>query len=781
MLNLESVNKWFRNVGKVIVKLRWFNFFVFILIMVVAFVGLQRIQIDVSNESWFLKNDPMRVAENEFREIFGNNDYVAVLVEADDVFTPKVLAKVRELGKELEQNVPFADDVLSVTDFEFTKGTKEGMEIIDPVPENIPTSSAKLEKIRKLSFSKPAILNRLVSDNSKQTWVILRLKPYPDTKEWLKTHDETPELLAAEEAEKIINQDKYKILHPKATGMPILNFDKRNFFTKEISRTMPLSLLATIVVLIIALRSFRGVMFPLITAIGSIIIVFGIQGYLGITMDPTFITVPIYLGLAVAIGYSIHIFNSFKQQFLKTGNRLESVYHAVEETGWPLFFTALTTIAGLLSFLFVQARQVRWIGLTTASVIGVTFVLVIILNPSLLSFGKDRKPNPDYIEKGGGLLERCMAGMGKWILAHPKSIMTVFIIAVLVCMAGLTKLGVSFDMCKTMGLKIPYVARMDYVRHSKIGSLYSYNLILDFDKADAAKDPENLKKFEQLISQVEKYPLTKRTTSISDVIKDMNQVLNGGDPAYYRIPKSREMIAQLLLLYENAGGTEAERWVDYDYKRLRLMVELGDYNSAEAQRELSKLKKSAKELFPDATVGVVGTVAKFTRMQQYVSYGQIKSFLAAMVVIAVLLIFVFGSIKTGLIAMIPNVASALAVGGIMGWADIPLDIMTVTIMPMLLGLAVDDTIHFVNHSKLEFERTKDYTESIKRTFVSIGTALFMTSIAIIANFSAYITSVAKILIHIGILACAGIIGALLADYFITPILLKWSKSFGKER
>ena len=131
--------------------------------------------------------------------------------------------------------------------------------------------------------------------------------------------------------------------------------------------------------------------------------------------------------------------------------------------------------------------------------------------------------------------------------------------------------------------------------------------------------------------------------------------------------------------------------------------------------------------------------------------------------------------------MIPNIAPALAVGAIMGFANIPLDMMTVTIMPMLLGLAVDDTIHFINHSHLEFNRTGRYDASIRKTFIVIGSALFTTSIVLVLNFSAYLTSNAKVLSHIGLLACSGIMAALIADFFVTPILLKMAKVFGEEK
>ena len=129
--------------------------------------------------------------------------------------------------------------------------------------------------------------------------------------------------------------------------------------------------------------------------------------------------------------------------------------------------------------------------------------------------------------------------------------------------------------------------------------------------------------------------------------------------------------------------------------------------------------------------------------------------------------------------MIPNLAPALAIGGLMGWADIPLDMMT--IMPMLLGRAVDDTIHFINHCRLEFERTGHYETSIRRTFSTIGVAICMTSLIITANFSVYTTSVAKVYVHLGILTGIGILTALAADLFVTPVLLLKTRPFGEER
>jgi predicted RND superfamily exporter protein len=158
----------------------------------------------------------------------------------------------------------------------------------------------------------------------------------------------------------------------------------------------------------------------------------------------------------------------------------------------------------------------------------------------------------------------------------------------------------------------------------------------------------------------------------------------------------------------------------------------------------------------------------------------VRSFLIALVVIMILMMLVFRSVKTGLIGMIPNITPAILVGGFMGLNHVTLDMMTMIVMPMLLGLAVDDTIHFITHAKLEFQRSGSYRAAVRETFVTVGKALFMTSFILVASFSVYLTSSARIFFYIGFLSILGITAALLADYCITPILVSWTQPFGKE-
>ena len=167
-------------------------------------------------------------------------------------------------------------------------------------------------------------------------------------------------------------------------------------------------------------------------------------------------------------------------------------------------------------------------------------------------------------------------------------------------------------------------------------------------------------------------------------------------------------------------------------------------------------------------------------MMQYVARGQMVSFAISLLIIGILMMLVFGSVRIGLIGLIPNITPALVVGGLLGWLGYPLDMMTATIMPMILGLAVDDTIHFINHGHLEFDRRGNNRDAILRSFRTIGTPIILTSVVICANFAIYMTSEGLSFIHMGLLSVAGIVSALVADLCVTPVLFQKFRLFGKE-
>lgn len=777
----NKINAFFGRYAAFLLRWRWAAIALFAVVLAVSFIGMSKMVQQTSFDDYFIEGDPMLVKTNEFKENFGNDYFIGILTECDNHFTKENLTLMRELGEELLDSLSYGDKITSLVDLEFMLGTEDGMEIVQIVPNEIPeTGSPEMEQIRSLAYSKPHVARKLISKDGRNAWILVKLRAFPSEEEWKQTSNVSPDIVTGEEVSRIITKEKYASLHPKATGMPYVTQQKSVYIGQEMGRLVMIAAIICIIVMLLMTRSLRGIVGPLLSVIGGIVITFGIAGYSQMYVDSTVLMIPAILAFAVAIAYNIHIFSYFNQSMRRHGKRKQAVVETISEIGWSVVFCGLTTVISLMSFMVIPIRPMKCVGMMSSLTILFVLFTTLLMAPVLLSFGKDKKPKPGVDGEGGTRLGRAMERLNDFTFKFSKPIIAVFAVVCVALGIGLWKIEPAFDIERTMGKAVPYVNDVLTVGRSELGALYSYDLVMEFKNEDDAKQPENLRKLEQLEELVGTYSLTKRTNSILDIIKDLNQTLNSGDKDHYRIPETEEGVAQMLMLYENAGGSEAEYWMDYGYKRLRLMVEISDFNSAEVERELNDIVKKSAEMFPDVTVTAVGNIPQYTTMMQYLVRGQMQSFLISVLIIAVILMIAFQSIRVGLIGLIPNLMPAIFVGGIMGWMGIPLDMMTATLIPMMLGMAVDDTIHFFNHSKLEFDRTPNYSVSIRRTFRVVGVAIVTTSIITSAVFACFATSACTMCINFGVLAVIGIISALLADLFITPLLVKKFKVYGKE-
>ncbi len=775
-MKIERINEKFGLFAGWLLRVRWWVLAVFAAVMMLAVMGVKKMVVQTSFDDYFIKGDPMLVKTDEFKAHFGNDYFVGVLTECDNHFTTQNLETLRDLSNELLDSLSYVDKITSLTDIEFLAGNEEGMAIEQIVPEVIPKDKAGLDSVKQRAYSKPEVARKLISKDGKLSWIVIKLRPFPADSIWKKETTVSPDILTGEEVDRIIHKPQYASLHPKATGMPYVSQQKVVFIGAEMGRLAKFAILISIVVMLIMTRSVRGVVAPFIGTFGGLLVTFGIAGALGLYVDSATSIIPVILAFAVSIAYTF-----FGKRMLIHGRRKQAVVETFTETGWPVFFCGMTTIVSLLSFLIVPIRPVAYIGIHTSLCVLFVMLTTMLVTPVLLSFGRDKKPKPNFTDNSDTRWSGIMVRISAFDLHNPKMILSVFVLCCVALGIGVWRMEPAFDMERTMGEKVPYVNKLLEVSHSELGSLYSYDLMVEFPEDGQAKLPENLHRLEQLTKLTEEYPLTKRTTSILDILKDLNQTLNDGDRAYYRIPDTEDEVAQMMLLYENAGGTESEYWMDYDYRRLRLMVEMSDYNSGEAERELADIEQRAAALFPGAKITAVGNLPQFTTMMQYLVRGQIQSFLISVLIIGMILMIVFQSVRIGLIGLIPNLFPAICVGGYMGWSGIPLDMMTACIIPMMLGMAVDDTIHFINHAKLEYDRTSHYQTAIRRTFRVVGVAIVTTSVITSAVFAGFMDSCCLQFFNFGWLAVIGIMTALISDLFITPVLVERFHVFGKEK
>lgn len=777
-MKVSKINTFFRKIGEGQIKHRKLCIAILLIWTLICLSGMRNFRTESTNSDWIVNGSEVQVNSDHFKEMFGNDQYVLVLVQADDVFTPEVLNMIDRLGDRLETEVPFADKVTSLTNITVPIGVDDGLDVRSPFDDGIPTDQKELNEIKNFMLSRESIVNNLVSDDAKETWITLKLRPFQNESEDVSKVGHT--------AENVIMSDEFK--SDKWTLMPIgsayTTAEKEDVLTKDMATRIVLGLIVMLLCLIIFVRTVSGVIVPFLATILGIGTVLGFTGLLKIPADSDLMSLPLLLGMALSIGYALHYINAFKMHFRQTGKRRESVIMAVEDSGWPILFTVITTAVSLLSFMFAAIRPMLWLGAVAASVVVMVYFYVIILIPIFLSYGKDKKP--EAIEtKGATKADLAFESFGKKIVKHSKLVTIISAIIIIVCIPGLLKMEVNMDYLKFMGNKVPFVQRIEKILKTKIGNLYSYDVMIEFDEEEAFKDPLNMLALEDLEKDLGKLQMTKitngkpRVRSITRMVKEMNRVFNSDDMAYYTIPEDPELLAQLLFFYEISDSESLFSELTENYSGAFVHVEISDYNANMIVEDITKAEAYAKNYFPGAKVAVVGTIAENAAMNETVVKSELKSFGSSFIMIAILMIIVFASIRTGLISMIPNLAPVLLIGAVMGYSHMPLDELTMMIMPIILGIAVDDTIHFSNHIKTKLETGRSYKEAITESFREIGKTMGTTTFILCLMFLMYCFSPITAMFRIGLLSMVGLGSALVADYTLTPALIYLLKPLGK--
>ena len=793
-MKLEGMHLFFKKIAEFQLKYRWLCLALLAAVTVVGLIGVKSFKVGSADEDEFISvRESAKKNDARFKELFGSNDSIVLLFESDDVFKPEVLQAIKDIGTELLEKVPYSDSITSITDTDITVGTDEGIEITNPFRDGIPSDPADLQKAKDFILSRKSIVNKLVTQDATETWLVLSLKATPPEEVWSKTSTKAPMYVIGDAAIDIVTDPKYHsaAYTIKPAGLPYTETEEKVVMGRETTKSVGLSFLCMIILLIVFTRSLRGTIVPLFATFFGITTVLGIMGFLHISGKSEMMSVPIVLAMALSVGYSIHLVNSFKTSFYAIGKRKEAVIDSIENTGWPLFFTVVTTVVSVLSFLTTDLRPMRWMGAASAAMVFAVYIYVSVLIPILMSFGKDIEAGKDSANAHNAKAARAQKldirfeRFGQAVIKKRKAVTIAFILITAACIPALFRIDVNMDSFKFMGLRIPYIRRIYEITQSQLGSYFNYNIMLTFDEDDAVKNPDVLKKLDKLSALIGTFRLTKMNNgvpkifSILDIVKEMNQTMHSDDPAFYTIPDDEDLLAQLLFLYEISGG-QTSRWVDEEFRTLRMSIDVASYDANELAANLKTIEQTCAELFPQADCHLLGAAVQFAELNNKIVFGELYSFLTSLVAIAILMMLVFGSVKMGLIGLIPNIFPVLVIGAIMGYLGISLDLVTMAIMPMILGIAVDDTIHFTNHTKYLFEKEKSYEHAIFGTFYSIGKTLAMTTIILSATFLVYLICKIDAFLRLGVLAAVGLLSALAADYFMTPVLIYISKPFGKE-
>lgn len=300
-MEVYKINMWFKRFGTFQIKNRIFFLIGLALITAFCCFGLKKIKLSGSESDWFSDWEETKINEEKFKSIFGSDDSFAVLVQAENVFDPEVLNAIKNISLELEQNVPYAKDVVSLTNLSLPVGNDEGFEVINPFEDEIPENPEELHKKETFIMSRESLINNIVSDDKKETWILLSLEAYEEDLDEAKMKITPP---AKEIIKKYNNSSKYSL---KEIGMSYTEYEEDEVMNSECAKRIGFGGLMMILCLIVFVRSFRGVIVPFISTIFGICTALGITGYLKIEGSSMLFVLPVLLAMALSVGYSIHM------------------------------------------------------------------------------------------------------------------------------------------------------------------------------------------------------------------------------------------------------------------------------------------------------------------------------------------------------------------------------------------------------------------------------------------------------------------------------------------
>lgn len=779
-----------------------------ILAVVGAIVGamaltLPRIELDTSTEGFLLEDNPLRVAYDEFRAQFGRDDQIVIAIETSNVFEIDFLAALRSLHEDVENEVPYVEEVSSLINARNTRGEGDRL-IVGELLESPPADAVELAEIERIVRANPMYQNLLVSDDARFAMVLIRISAYssigadPDALAGFEESipeagggsTDRPFLTGAENTEvvealeSIVDRHSADGFRIYMAGSPTMIEAMQRAMLSDMVRFTSLAVLVIVISLALLFRRIAGVVLPVLTVLLSLIVTMAIMSISGTPITVPTQILPSFL-LAVGVGYSVHVLVIFYQRRREGSDQTQAISYALGHSGLAIIMTSLTTAGGLVSFAAGDMAPIADFGIFAPIGVIIALLFTLILLPALTAvfpMGAARAREGGSADR---LSQRVLVRIGNFANDRAPFVATAAAGILAISLLGAFQLSFSHDPMTWFPEDNFYRISNDIVNEKLKGSMFVEALV-DTHQENGLHDPALLAKLDEIRRRSMALSVNEiavgKTFSLVEVVKETNQALHENNSDYYTIPNDRSLVAQELLLFENSGSDDLEDLVDSRFSQARMTIKVSMADAIHYESFIERLDGIFREtLGEDADFSFTGLMVILGGTMNAMIRSMAKAYVIALAIITPMLILLIGNFRMGLIAMIPNLTPIIITLGLMGWIGIPIDAFTLLIGSIAIGLAVDDTIHFMHHFRSNFEETGDVRESTQRTLRSTGQALLYTSVVLSAGFFIYTFASMKNLLNFGFLTGLTIIFAFLADMILAPALLALTVRPAKTR
>lgn len=744
-------------------------------------VGVKNIYFESSTDIWFLENDPVLIQYDTLKDRFGSDDYLVVGVQvgedSEDLLNKASMATIQKITDFMEEHIA-VNKVRSLSKFEYIHYVDGLLAVDDIVPEesdNFELSESQWSNMRTVLKREFLAHDLLYTPDLKSTIIsarIVRQEEYNSPNE--------AKIDFAMDFQKFIEKEGIDSgnvkLHLSGSAMISESFFRFSMTDQSIS--YPLMVTLIIIFLLLIFRTWIGMLLPFGIMLMSTVISLGAIGYLGWAMNMLNVVIPSIL-MVVALGGSIHILMGFYKYRNQGASPADAAKQSLIKYLKPCFYASLTTSVGFMALTSSKLAPVVELGYVMVVGVMTAFIFTVGFLPAILCYVNGKPTNTTRLAETG-VIARVIKAWPEKVFRARKGILIATGCLIIPLLYFCSQLVVDTNFVRNFKEDTPIRNGLSYFDEKYKGAL-TLEFMLDSGVEDGIKEPAFMQRALDFQNYVISTAGTGRANSMLNYLMKINQVMNDDNPEYFKIPATRDMVGQYLFLYSSSSPDEdLTDLMTFDgrYMRISVFFEVAPSNLTKAR--VGEIENHIAENFSDLNIETSGRAVLFNNMDNYVLEGLTSSFSIAILIIGLCFFLLFKSIRFGLYALVPNITPILVAGAVMGFMGIYLDFATLVVAAATLGIAVDDTVHFMTIYVSEKRAGEEHKEAVTRAIHESGSAIVSTTIILIIGFSSLAISSFVPNILLGVLGCVVILFALIGDMVVLPAIVM-SRFSSKEK
>ncbi|MFT4581452.1 MAG: putative RND superfamily exporter protein [Gammaproteobacteria bacterium] len=707
------------------------------------------IAVDSSIENLLPADGPKLKVYAETREKFVGDDVLIVVWLADDLFSPERLAALKRLTGRLKlmSGIEAVDSLASAT---YIRAEDEFTEV-SPFLDTLPTTLEEALSLKQDALDNPLYIGTLVSQDGRGTMLAVRFDPALDT----------TELGAKVDAISAASKEEADGIQQFVTGPIVARLETGRTLFSDVKLVFPLAVLATLLVSLVGLRSVPGVLLPLLINGFSLLITITIFIQCGYALNFVTVIMPPVV-FVVGFAYSVHVVSDFESAMAAGYERIAAIKHAVNDVFMPLTLTAFTTGVGFVSLMTSNIDTIKVFGAFCAIGTILSWICAVSLVPAGLRLLPSRKPKTS----DGGFLLRLAPKLSKFDLDNRKAILISGFAIAMVSVFFASKIKVGTDYLHNFPDDSEIRRNFEEIGKTFSGAV-PLQVLIRSDVPNVFKNPEELHELDKLQTWLKQQPEIGGVVSFVDYMRMLHLTFVPDITPENSIPGSYNLSDQLLALGAN---DDVERFSDVRYKNTLMHVQSTSVSSDELIKLVERIEKRLAELPEHLRGKVTGSSVLLAQTMDEITRGQVISLSGALLIIYLILSILFGSLRVGAVALIPNLLPIAAFFGILGATGITLNLATSLVATVALGIAVDDSIHYFSRFNTESRRLANEQLGVARAIAAIIRPVTFTTAALCAGFLALLISDLQSQVEFGVLAAMTLFLAWLVDLTLSPAL-----------